>query len=95
MAIKESKWKDKTIKLASFFYPEKSPETIDPASGKAEGQWFDYEVNDDDVKNVRKKLEEYITNIKAGKFYATPDEWGCKYCDYKDVCSDSEAISGR
>jgi DNA helicase-2/ATP-dependent DNA helicase PcrA len=95
MAIKESKWKDKTIKLASFFYPEKSPETIDPLSGKAEGQWFDYEVNDEGVKNVRKKLEEYITNIKAGKFDATPDEWGCKYCDYKDVCSDSEAISGR
>jgi DNA helicase-2/ATP-dependent DNA helicase PcrA len=95
MAVKESKWKDKPIKLASFFYPEKSLETIDPVSGKAEGQWFDYEVNDVDVKNVREKLEEYITNIKAGKFDATPDEWGCKYCDYKDVCSDSEAISGR
>ena len=84
-------WSKKTVKRASFFYPEKEHSNVDSATGKAEGQWFDYEVNDADIDIARKKIEEYLDDIKNMQFDAEPSEFGCKYCDYSDICEDSEA----
>lgn len=84
-------WSKKTVKSASFFYPEKEHGLVDSATGKAEGQWFDYEVNDVDVANARKKIEGYLKDIDNMQFDATPGDFSCKYCDYNDICDESEA----
>ena len=84
-------WKNKKVKSASFFYPEKEHDVINSATGKAEGQWFEYIVNINDTDAARKKIEEHLDNIKNMKFDAKPSEFGCKYCDYSDICEDSEA----
>ena len=84
-------WSKKTVKSASFFYPEKEHGLVDSATGKAEGQWFDYEVNDVDVANARKKIEDYLKDIDNMQFDATPGDFSCKYCDYNDICDESVA----
>ena len=92
-------WKNKKIKTASFFYPEKDHEDVDTdgvalsksATGKADGQWFDYQVNDTDVEDAKKKIEEYIKAIQNGEFEATPGLFTCKFCDFNDICEESEA----
>ena len=92
-------WKNKKIKTASFFYPEKDHEDVDTdgvalsksATGKADGQWFDYQVNDTDVEDAKKKIAEYIKAIQNGEFEATPGLFTCKFCDFNDICEESEA----
>ena len=92
-------WKRLKVTTASFFYPEKNHLDTDTdgvqlsksKTGKADGQWFDYQVNDTDVENARKKLEEYITAIQNGEFEPTPG-WRdpCDWCDFKDICGDAK-----
>ena len=92
-------WKNKKIKTASFFYPEKEHLDTDTdgvhlsksATGKADGQWFDYQVNDTDVEDAEQKIEEYIKAIQNGEFEATPGLYTCKFCDFNDICEESEA----
>ncbi|MDA1347192.1 MAG: ATP-dependent DNA helicase [Crenarchaeota archaeon] len=84
-------WSKKIVKSASFFYPEKDHGLVDSTTGKAEGQWFDYEINDVDVANARKKIEVYLKDINNMEFDATPENFSCKYCNYNDICDESEA----
>ena len=89
--------KGKKVARASFFYPEKDPDgDPDPATGKSSGQWFDYEITDEDMANTKAKLEGYVESLRNGEFDATPGEYmPCKWCDYKDICPDSAATSGN
>ena len=93
-------WKSKKVTTASFFFPEKNHLDTDTngvqlsskrSTGKADGQWYDYQVNDTDVENARKKLEAYITAIQNGEFEPTPG-WRdpCDWCDFKDICGDAK-----
>ena len=92
-------WKRLKVTTASFFYPEKNHLDTDTdgvhlsksKTGKADGQWFDYQVSDTDVENARKKLEAYITAIQNGEFEPTPG-WRdpCDWCDFKDICGDAK-----
>jgi len=43
------------------------------------------------VEAAKKKIEEYIEAIKNGEFGATPDLYTCKYCDFNDICEESQA----
>ena len=93
-------WKSKKVTTASFFFPEKNHLDTDTngvhlssksSTGKADGQWYDYQVNDTDVENARKKLEAYITAIQNGEFEPPPG-WKdpCDWCDFKDICGDAK-----
>ena len=92
-------WKSKKIKMASFFYPEKLHLDTDTdgvqlsksATGKADGQWFDYLVNDTDVEAAKKKLVDIKQAIDNGEFGAKPSDFACKYCDFNDICDESVA----
>ena len=92
-------WKNKKIKTASFFYPEKEHLDTDTdgvqlsksATGKADGQWFDYLVNDTDVEAAKKKLVDIKQAIDNGEFGAKPEGFTCKYCDFNDICEESVA----
>ena len=87
--------KGKKVTHASFFYPEKDADgDPDPTTGKASGQWFDYEITDEDMANTKAKLEGYVESLRNGEFDATPGEYmPCKWCDFKDICPDSAATS--
>ena len=39
----------------------------------------------------KKKIEEYIKAIQNGEFEATPGLFTCKFCDFNDICEESEA----
>jgi CRISPR/Cas system-associated exonuclease Cas4 (RecB family) len=85
--------------MASFFYPEKLHPDTDTdgvqlsksATGKADGQWFDYLVNDTDVEAAKKKLVDIKQAIDNGEFGAKPSDFACKYCDFNDICDESVA----
>ncbi len=87
--------KGKKVTHASFFFPEKDADgDPDPTTGKASGQWFDYEITDEDMANTKAKLEGYVESLRNGEFDATPGEYmPCKWCDFKDICPDSAATS--
>lgn len=40
----------------------------------------------DDLDRVRNKVVATIDNIKAGKFTATPSQFICGHCDFRDIC---------
>ena len=67
-------------KTVSYFYPEKVGEKI-----------FSYVVTQTDINNTKLKLEGYLDSIDRGEFVADPEYVKCGYCDYKDLCEESEA----
>lgn len=38
------------------------------------------------VRNLRKSILSVKTSIDAGDFTPKPDDWKCKWCDYKKIC---------
>ena len=42
--------------------------------------------DDEDLLGLKEKLLETIENIKSGNFTATPAEYICSHCDFKDIC---------
>ena len=80
MGLKAKKKFGKLPKLISYFYPEKEGQQI-----------FSYEVNQTDIDNTKRKLEEFLKSIDDGEFGADPDMKKCGWCDYKDLCDESKA----
>ncbi len=39
-----------------------------------------------DVEKLKEKLETTIEKIREGKFIATPSQFVCKYCEFKNIC---------
>jgi len=80
MGLKAKKKFGKLPKLISYFYPEKEGQQI-----------FSYEVNQTDIDNTKRKLEEFLKSIDDGEFGADPNMKKCGWCDYKDLCDESQA----
>ena len=80
MALEVKEKFGKLPKLVSYFYPEKEGQKI-----------FSYEVNQTDIDNTKQKLEKYLDLIDNGEFGADPDMIKCGWCDYKDLCDESQA----
>lgn len=80
IALQELKKFGKLPKTVSYFYPEKVGEKI-----------FSYVVTQTDINNTKLKLEGYLDSIDRGEFVADPEYVKCGYCDYKDLCEESEA----
>lgn len=70
----------KLPKTVSYFYPEKEGQQI-----------FSYEVNQEDIDNTKRVLEGYLQSIEQGDFDAEPNLKKCEWCDYKDICEESQA----
>jgi DNA helicase-2/ATP-dependent DNA helicase PcrA len=80
MGLQAKKKFGKLPKLISYFYPEKEGQKI-----------FSYEVTQADVDNTKRKLEEFLNLIDNGEFGADPNMKKCGWCDYKDLCDESQA----
>ena len=80
MALEVNKKFGKLPKLVSYFYPEKEGQQI-----------FSYEVTQTDIDNTKRKLEEFLNLIDNGEFGADPNMKKCGWCDYKDLCDESQA----
>ena len=79
-ALKQSEEFGKYPQKAIFFYVE-----------KPEGeQLFEYEVDEDKVKEVLDILKGYADSIKEKKFEPTPQKFTCEWCEYSDICDEAE-----
>ena len=79
-ALKENEEFGKYPAKAIFFYVE-----------KPEGeQLFEYEVDEDKVKEVLDTLNGFADSIKEKKFDATPQKFTCQWCEYSDICDEAE-----
>lgn len=45
-----------------------------------------FEAEPDDVEKLKEKLLTTIEKIKSGDFTATPSQFVCKYCEFRNIC---------
>ncbi len=50
------------------------------------GQPISVSFTQDDLVEVEKLIQETGQDIHTSDFRATPEEWKCKHCDFRDIC---------
>ncbi|MBP9732014.1 MAG: ATP-dependent helicase [Candidatus Magasanikbacteria bacterium] len=51
-----------------------------------DGMRTSFEAAPKDVEKLKEKLETTIEKIREGKFVATPSQFVCKYCEFRNIC---------
>lgn len=54
-----------------------------------------YELTQERIESVKKRVEEIVLAIREGKFDAQPDERRCGWCRYKLLCGSAWGTSGE
>ncbi len=51
-----------------------------------DGMRTSFQAEPKDVEKLKEKLETTIEKIREGKFIATPSQFVCKYCEFRNIC---------
>jgi DNA helicase-2/ATP-dependent DNA helicase PcrA len=51
-----------------------------------DGLHTSFQASEKDVEKLKEKLLVTIEKIREGKFVATPSQFVCKYCEFKNIC---------
>ncbi len=51
-----------------------------------DGMRTSFEATPKDVEKLKEKLHTTIEKIREGKFVATPSQFVCKYCEFRNIC---------
>lgn len=50
---------------------------------------IDIEINEKMKQKAKEKIYDVINQIREGDFSAKPGPFSCRFCDYRDICSDA------